>query len=83
MTGKNEKSDYLAKLKSYLSTPSDTMPLYEQYSEDNTDAKFEDYTRELEELLAKMQAGKFKNHKDLCAEVVRLKLPHNQFDCEE
>jgi hypothetical protein len=83
MIKESVKSDYATKLKMYLANPSSVMPLYEQYNQDKSDYKFSDYTRELEDLLENLQTGKFKKHEDLCKEILRLKLPHNQFDCSQ
>jgi len=76
------KSDYALKLKRYLANPSAMKPLYEQFKKEEPNFSFSDYTSALEDLLEKLNTGKFENHGDFCKEIKHLQLPHNQFDCE-
>lgn len=74
-------NDYTDKLKRFLANPSSAMEFYENYKADHDDVKFGEYTKALEDLVSKLEEGTIEEQADLCKEIKKLKLPHNQFDC--
>ncbi|WPP51074.1 hypothetical protein [Catalinimonas niigatensis] len=79
--GKEIKTEYRDKLRRFLATPHSTQTYFDLYQEENDDATFDQYTKQLEELLDNLDEGKIENQADLCKEIKALKLPHNQFGC--
>lgn len=78
---KETKIDYRDKLKRFIATPHSAMAYFEEYKQENQDAKFDDYTKKLENLLDQLDEGKLDEQADFCKEVEKLKLPSNQFGC--
>lgn len=76
-----EKNDYRDKLRRFLSTPHSSKAYFDQYQQEHEEASFDDYTKKLENLLDQLDEGKLENQEDFCQEIIKLKLPHNQFGC--
>lgn len=81
MIDEEQIENYTSKLKRYLINPSNAGEVYELYKADHSEAKFEDYTKALDDLVSKLEEGKIEDQAELCKEIKELKLPHNQFGC--